>query len=159
MRCSISSPAIVTLAMVTTALALAGAVGADNGGVPFEASYSGTCTFVSLIGPVITVDCLVSGQGTHVGNSSQDGLVHINVLTGASTATSTVTAANGDEIFTTDTGTSTPLGGDETAVSATEIVTGGTGRFDGASGSFTLAGTVNTVTEAISYTLEGTISY
>jgi hypothetical protein len=70
-----------------------------------------------------------------------------------------VTAANGDEIRTTDTGTSTPLGGDETAVSATEIVTGGTGRFDGASGSFTLAGTVNTVTEAISYTLEGTISY
>jgi hypothetical protein len=159
MRRNISWIAVVALAGLMTALAVAGAVAAKNGGVPFKGSYSGTCTPVSFSFPFAQVDCLASGHATHVGNSSEDSLITANLLSGTTTGTVTLTAANGDEIFLSTSGTSSPLGGGVNAISGTQTVFGGTGRFEGASGSFTVAGSINTVTESISYTLDGSISY
>jgi hypothetical protein len=114
---------------------------------------------VSFSFPVVRLDCVASGQATHVGNSSEESLITANVLAGTTAGTVTLTAANGDKILLATSGTSSSLGGGLNAISGTQTVTGGTGRFAGASGSFAVSGTVNSGTEAISYTLDGSISY
>jgi hypothetical protein len=71
-----------------------------------------------------------------------------------------LTAANGDQIFVAASGTSCfDLSTGLVDLSGTQTITGGSGRFEGASGTLTVAGTVNPATNTISYTLEGTISY
>ena len=73
--------------------------------------------------------------------------------------TATYTAANGDQLFTTFSGTATfPTNGIVT-FGGTETVTGGTGRFDGASGSFTRATRVNVILGTGQYEITGTLSY
>jgi hypothetical protein len=159
MRRSILSLALVSAVLTVLALASAGPVAAKNHGVPFDGSYSGTCNPVGFVPPVAQFDCVVSGRASHLGSSSEESLIGVNVVTGATSGTSTLTAANGDELFLTNSGSSAPLGGGMESVSGTQTVSGGTGRFEGASGSLTVAGSINTVTGAISYTLEGSISY
>ena len=76
----------------------------------------------------------------------------------AFTGTATFVAANGDKVFTTivGTGTVTTTGSESTTV---DTITGGTGRFAGASGTFTLTNvgvTVSTVGSIVTQTLTGT---
>ena len=78
----------------------------------------------------------------------------------SSTGTSTFTAANGDTLTATVVGQATP-----TAIpgvlSIVEIytITGGTGRFADATGTFTLESTVNQATGVSSGTFSGTIDH
>ena len=71
---------------------------------------------------------------------------------------STYTAANGDELHSTNAGFATPtatgldLSGIETAV-------GGTGRFAGASGQATFSGTASLATNTGAFSFEGTVAY
>ena len=75
------------------------------------------------------------------------------------TSTGTYTAANGDQLFTTFTGTGTlPVDG-IVSYSGTETVTGGTGRFAGATGSYVREGTVNVATSTGVFEISGTLSY
>jgi hypothetical protein len=152
------SSLVAFVVLLTAALVFAGAASAEHA-VPFNGSYSGRCTLVSFNFPIVQLDCLASGQATHVGNSSEESLIAANLILGTTSGTVTLAAANGDELFLTTSGSSSPLGGGVNAISGTQTVTGGTGRFEGASGSFTVAGTVNSSTEAISYTLEGSTSF
>jgi hypothetical protein len=77
----------------------------------------------------------------------------------------TITAANGDELHTTATSTIdiSTLGTGPLAFSSVENITGGTGRFDGATGSFTSTGSVtldlSTGTGLLTFQSAGTISY
>ena len=75
------------------------------------------------------------------------------------TGTATLTAANGDEIFTRFSGYLDPLGNDMLSVSFENSITGGTGRFEGATGSFTSTGNANASTGTANTTFTGTISY
>src|SRR3989442_9728751 len=103
----------LAVALSVSALSFAGAASPDmgGGGVPFEGSYSGTCTVVSVSFPIVHLHCLATGEATHVGNSSEELAIATNVLTGTDTGTVTVTAANRDQIFSTAAGTVTALGG------------------------------------------------
>jgi hypothetical protein len=75
------------------------------------------------------------------------------------TSSTTYTAANGDQLFTTFSGTGTlPVNG-IVSYSGTETVTGGTGRFAGATGSFLRAGTVTIATSTGQFETSGTLSY
>jgi len=70
------------------------------------------------------------------------------------------TAANGDQLFTTYSGTATfPNQNGIVTVSATETVTGGTGRFAGASGSLRRVGSVSVILLNGQLELTGTLSY
>lgn len=74
--------------------------------------------------------------------------------------TAVLTAANDDQIFLAASGTtcldpSTGL----VSLSGSQTITGGTGRFEGASGTLTVSGTANPATGTLEYTLEGSISY
>lgn len=86
----------------------------------------------------------------------------IVIFTSATTAiafnTGTYTAANGDKLFASWTGTSTSIGPDVT-FSGPETYAGGTGRFVGASGSAWVAGTASFVTNTGQFKSEGTLSY
>ena len=71
------------------------------------------------------------------------------------TGTAIITAANGDEIFTTHIGQVKFLGNGMAQVTAEFTITGGTGRFAGATGSFEVLSLPNPG----DYTINGTISY
>ena len=86
----------------------------------------------------------------------------IVTFTGPTTAiasnTTTYTAADGDQLFVTWTGTATTVDPNH-IFSGPETITGGTGRFAGASGSTWVSGTANTSLLTGQFTSVGTISY
>ena len=84
-------------------------------------------------------------------------------LTGPSSARGRLVGANGDEVHWDATFTNTPISSNEWLTQLTVTVTGGTGRFEGASGGFTAeyVETIDwdTLTTTYSFTGTGTITY
>jgi hypothetical protein len=69
-------------------------------------------------------------------------------------------AANGDELHWSYAGTgSLPDTDGDTAITGSFVISGGTGRFDDATGEGTIEGTVRTSTGLVSVTYQGTVSY
>jgi hypothetical protein len=83
----------------------------------------------------------------------------INVVTGVQHAQITYTAPNGDQVFATSVGTGTPSGPTTIDFSGVTTITGGTGRFAGATGVMNATGTVDTATGNASIWYNGWISY
>ena len=93
-------------------------------------------TPVSFSFPLATSQTVAEGRLTHFGHYTLTGVTVINVMLASATATSTMTFANGDKLFLTMTGYALqPFSLKETVGSYT--VTGGTGRFEGATGGWT----------------------
>ena len=156
---------VLALVVVAPEVAVAKAGGTER---PLKGSGSGTTTF-----DVASVPFPASGEGTatlsHLGTASYS--LNYVILPGAPgtfsvAGTGTFVAANGDELSVAFTGS-----GHDTSAATSEtmvhvIVTGGTGRFQGADG--TLTGTVITTTTSIvgttvtadqTLTLDGSFSY
>ena len=108
--------------------------------------------------PTFTLDATGSGNATQLGlhTISFQGQVFIPTRTGA--LTSTLVAANGDSLFADGSGQGTPTE-DPNVVSIVETYTirGGTGRFAGASGSFTVERVFQRSTGISAGTIRGTI--
>jgi hypothetical protein len=132
--------------------------------------FGGTCTFASTVLPpepgqppnVVRFRADVVCHLTHLGLTTAVAEETVTFTpTGSAFVTMvTYTAANGDQLFTTQTGTGTPP--DQNGVahfSGTETVTGGTGRFAGASGSFSVTGSISQATRTGQIELSGTLSY
>ena len=123
----------------------------------------GTCSlsFVVLSPPPFvtqrdTGTCAISHLGENVG---YNGINNINFITGVVTSTRTFTADNGDTLTATGVGRAAPGPGGTVNFNATLTITGGTGRFEGASGSLAGAGTANSITKTTQLSLVGKISY
>jgi len=99
-----------------------------------------------------------TGIGSHIGSFEYTSVDFFDEFFNV-TGTGTITAANGDKIFTSFSGYLEPLANSLLGVTIENAITGGTGRFQGASGSFTSTGTANPVSGAASTTFKGTISY
>ena len=130
-------------------------------GVPFKGSYE--TSIAVLQGPPNLVQ-RVSGTGiaSHLGKSTFEATSYVTVSFPAPFAVSgerTITAANGDQLFTTFTGTSTPVVNGMNGADLVETITGGTGRFENASGSFTVAARNNFLTSSFRADFEGYIKY
>jgi hypothetical protein len=69
----------------------------------------------------------------------------------------TLTAASGDQVFATYSGVNVPAAGGLNLLEGTFTITGGTGRFAGATGGGTLTGTADPATGTGSGVLDGTI--
>ena len=114
----------------------------------------GTATSVNLH---ITYVCQLEHLGRATAVAEQ-----VVTFTGPASAiasnTTTYTAANGDQLFATWTGTATSVGPDNT-FSGLETYTGGTGRFAGASGSAWIDGTASFATMTGQFTSVGTLTY
>jgi putative hemolysin len=123
-------------------------------------------------GQLAVLDYFISGNATHLGllNTNLSTLHHDDCdLNGETLDLSTsvsgqLVGANGDKItytgedvinvfnFLTNSGPNGPITG-------TWTITGGTGRFVGASGSFTISGLVNFTTLGFNVVADGTITY
>jgi len=140
-------------------LAPAPAIAADQ--VPFNASFS--TEFTSEFVPPFYLRVFVTGEGnaSHMGRTSAvttDQL--INLDDGSGTATYTLTAANKDTVVVAISAQNTNIPGG-VMFAGDYIVTGGTGRFEGATGSGSIAGSAlfTGPTNGVgSFSLAGTIS-
>ena len=108
--------------------------------------------------PTFSLDATGSGNATQFGlyTISFQGQVFIPTRTGS--LTSTLVAANGDSLFADGSGQGTPTE-DPNMVSIVETytITGGTGRFAGTSGSFTVERVFQRSTGISAGTIRGTI--
>ncbi len=131
--------------VVITALAVAtvGSAGNDLHARPFWGSVSGPVTFVDngvcndITGATWQTMWAATGNLTHLGRTEVQG-AHCSTPDGAFAVggEATLTAANGDEVSLTYTGTTVYFSMEEGLVvqEVKYIITGGTGRFEGASG-------------------------
>ena len=122
--------------------------------VPFKGTFEGSDTVAP---PTITTRA--SGTGTHLGQFS---FTHV-ITFPARTGSSQWVAANGDSLETTSKVVSSVLGPVVRTNTEDHIITGGTGRFSGAQGSFTVVRThvlapSDDGTHATSGSFEGTIT-
>ena len=155
--------ALLAVAAVSPAVAFGKANGTDR---PLRGKTTSTTTVDIATGSGTAVGV---GQISHLGRTTFTNDFTSFTVTGPDTFSFTLTAiivaANGDEIYTTATGTGTvtPTGSESTLVST---ITGGTGRFADASGTITTTissvnvstvGTTFTTSETETHT--GRISY
>ncbi len=98
-------------------------------------------------------------QLTHLGRTTFEGVLELNLATGTQRGERTLTAANGDILRVVSVGTSTPSGPGLVSFVGTFTFGGGTGRFVNATGQARGEGTANLITRATSLTLDGSISY
>ena len=108
--------------------------------------------------PTLSVDATGSGKATQLGHFTTRYQVQVNLLTLSGSGAAILIAADGSSLFTESSGQATPTGTpDVVTISETHIITGGTGRFAGASGSFTLGRVLDQSTGVTSGPIRGTI--
>jgi len=103
--------------------------------IPFKATLDGTVVVTPVNPPFFNVVITATGEGTHLGRFSLSVPHLVNFATAQGEGTFVFTAANGDTLtahFTGSADTSTPV----FAIVEQATITGGTGRFTGASGGF-----------------------
>jgi hypothetical protein len=125
--------------------------------VPFKGSLEGTQSITPLQPPFGAVSGSATGQSTLMGQFTVLFPHTVNFVTHTGVGTYTFTAANGDTVTADFTG----LAQEGAIVSIVEhaTITGGTGRFAGATGTFTVQRTFNQATGATEGSFEGTISW
>jgi hypothetical protein len=125
--------------------------------VPFHGSLQATETD-TLSFPFLTVRLSGTGQATHLGRFTTMFAVQVDVRTSTSLGSFMLIAANGDLVFGTLTGHATTVGGIASIVELATI-TGGTGRFDDATGSFTIERLLDQATGISSGSFDGAIDF
>ena len=156
-----NSVARLTLALLAL-LALAGPAAAERQGkqVPFRGRLEGNVTTVTpLTPPFVAVTLEGEGHATQLGHFDVSSSIVANAADGTAVGTYEFTAANGDTLTADYTEYFTPTdvpGVFSDVITAT--ITGGTGRFAGATGSFVSDRVADHVTGIVSDSFEGTIS-
>jgi hypothetical protein len=157
----------VAMAAMLLTVGLGGHIAAAGKGeksekqVPFSGSVQGRENDVFQGPPpgMLLVDGNGKGIATHLGRFTLAWNVTVNLANGAGTGFAQLIAANGDRIYTTLVGQGEPT--DTPGVNRiVEIntITGGTGRFSDAEGSFTLERLVDLTTGFTSGSFHGTIT-
>ena len=142
-------------ALLLTA-AFAGPAAAANG-LPFRGSIQGV-EIADVQFPKIFVDGSGSGNATHLGHFTLAYELEVDLLIHETFGSSVFTAANGDSVFTGIIGRGTPTENPDVAsVVEVHTITGGTGRFAGATGGFIRKYLLNLVTGVTSGSFDGTI--
>jgi hypothetical protein len=125
--------------------------------VPFKGSSVAFETSVAQF-PTLFVDGTGSGNASHLGRFTMSYNFEVDLLTFVGIGTAQFTAANGDQLFTEVIGVGTdPAIDPVSTIVGTHTITGGTGRFEGASGSFTELRLLNTITGESTSDFEGVI--
>ena len=144
------------VAAFALSLASVSAVAAET---PFKGKVNAVET-VKVAFPTLSVTRNGSGTATHLGKFTEHITLQVDIPTAHATGVATFTAANGDTLTATVEGQATPTttSGVVSIVEAYTI-TGGTGRFADATGSFTLKMTLDQSTGVSSGTFSGTIDH
>ncbi len=129
----------ICLPMAATILTAALAVpAAAQKPVPFEGALQGQDTDIGGPDTAFVVDTSGTGIGTPVGQFSLSQEATVNTVAGTETGSAHWTAANGDSIYTTFVGSGEFLASGLIRINEIHVITGWTGRFAGAQGSFTV---------------------
>ena len=129
--------------------------------VTFKGTLDATADITFYPPPATFFDVLLQGSGTasHLGRFTLVAPHRVDTNTGGAAGTFTITAANGDRLTGDFTGASTPIELPNLfAIVETARITGGTGRFTGATGGFIMKRVVDLSSPFTSGTFEGTIS-
>jgi hypothetical protein len=139
------SPSLSTAGLARAGVSDAPAMSAQYGSdLPFHGSFSGETSGVVNCPPTcppttLTVSGSKEGTATHLGRFSAAIVERVDIATATGTGTIDFTAANGDHLF------ATTVGEEEgfvppniSSIRQLATVTGGSGRFAGATGSFTV---------------------
>jgi hypothetical protein len=107
---------------------------------------------------IMFVDATGVGQTTHLGLFTYDLQAAVSLPSLSASASATLVAANGDRIFGQGSGQGTPTGTPGiVSIVETYTITGGTGRFAGATGNFTVERLLDRATLVSSGTISGNI--
>ena len=131
--------------------------------IPFHGTIQTTETVTSIDFPIVFNSSIGSGNATHLGGFSWALDVQINVSNPdftTATGTGVLTAANGDRLFTLFTASAINTeAADVIFITEVHTITGGTGRFAGATGTFTREALSNLALGFSFGSFEGTISF
>jgi len=144
----------LTLTAMFLAAALTGPMAATEQ-VPFRGSLDSVEIHTGQF-PILSVTLNGAGTATHLGRFTTTFEFQIDLRTADGFGTFVFVAANGDTVFGTETGHAT-VTGSVAAVEENGTITGGTGRFAGATGSFTIDRVVDQPTGISSGSFNGTI--
>ena len=138
----------ITLAIC--ALALSPALASAQQTVPFNGTWTGVTTAADLSGfPVVDIIADGAGSFSHLGASTMVSPHTTNVLTGETLGDQVFTSANGDQLTAYCAGFPMPTPDGRVVGTLECTVTSGTGRFEGATGSYTFA--LEAVPQGIGY--------
>jgi hypothetical protein len=124
--------------------------------LPFKGTLEGTQTLTPLEPPFGQVAGQATGTATHLGQFTVQFPHIVNFATSRGEGTYTFTAANGDTLTADFTGVAQP--GPVTSIVEEAVITGGTGRFAGATGSFTVRRLFDRGAGTTTGSFDGTIS-
>ena len=125
--------------------------------LPFQGRLEGVATITPLP-PFLSVSIEGTGNATHLGRFTVENTHVVNTTDRTATGTYNFTAANGDTLTADFTGQADPATPGVLSIVEIATITGGTGRFAGATGSFTVERLFSQVTGVTSGSFEGTIS-
>jgi hypothetical protein len=142
---------VVSLASVAVGVAVAA-----------ETPFKGTVNAVEtsqVVFPIASINREGTGTATYLGKYTEHVTLQVNIPTMTSTGAATFTTANGDTLSASVVGHSTRTG--PTVLSIVEVytITGGTGRFADATGTFTLQSTLEQTTGVSTGTFSGAIDH
>ena len=156
MKTIIKSVLYLQMTALLLTAALAGSAAAEKK-VPFRGSFQGV-DIADVQFPKLFVDGSGSGNATHLGRFTVTYELEVDLLTHETFGSSVFTAANGDSLFTDIIGLATPTeNADVVSIVEVHTITGGTGRFAGATGSFIRKYSLDRVTLVSSGSFDGTI--
>jgi hypothetical protein len=158
MRDLLAAVAVVFLALTSIGAPVASGVAAGHA-VPFKGSLEGVDTildFTDLTHAPVLLQW--TGHATHLGRFTVEGHCFINLFTGFASGTEVFTAANGDTVNVAGCGQAEQPLIPVLSIVEHGTITGGTGRFAGATGTFTLERLLDTSTGSTTGSFEGTIS-
>lgn len=125
--------------------------------VPLKGALQGTVTVTPLAPPFASVVITASGSATALGRFTLQVPHTVNFATATGAGTFTFTAANGDRLTASFTGradTSQPI----FSMEEHATITGGTGRFTGATGTFAVHRLFDPIAQTTTGTFDGTIT-
>jgi hypothetical protein len=123
--------------------------------MPFKGTFEGTQTTTPLEPPRALVDGSATGEATHLGRFTVEFPHIVNFVTRTGDGTYTFTAANGDTLTADFTGQAQP--GPIVSIVEVATITGGTGRFAAATGSFIVQRQFDPASGTTRGSFEGTI--
>lgn len=145
------------VSLVALVLAVAGPVAARQQ-VTFHGNLAGTVAVTPLDPPLASVLIEASGSASQLGRFTLEVPHLVNQALRTGEGSYVFTAANGDTLTAQFTGEATLVAPGVLTTHETAVITGGTGRFDGATGSFIADRTFYVATGETVGSFDGTIS-
>ena len=142
---------------VLTVVSLAGPTAAQEQ-VPFKGSLEGDVTVIPIGPPYVSVLVEAGGNATQLGLFTLDIPHIVNRANRTAVGTYQFTAANGDTLTADFTGLAVLIAPGLLYIEEEATITGGTGRFAGATGSFSVERWYDTIEGTTFGSFEGTIS-